>query len=84
LGQRLTGFVVDAGLFRRSLCRHGGGEDDSLSGMGKSFRRWDVDQSWLLPPSVAVVFRHFGLRGVTGNVEARRLGVTRNDVKRYV
>jgi transposase len=21
--------------------------------MGKSFRRWDVDQSWLLPPSVA-------------------------------
>lgn len=25
---------------------------DSLSGMSKTFRAWDVDQSWLLPPSV--------------------------------
>ena len=25
---------------------------DSLSFMSKTFRAWDVDQAWLLPPSV--------------------------------
>ena len=27
-------------------------ECDSLVGMSKTFRAWDVDQAWLLPPSV--------------------------------
>lgn len=28
------------------------GESDSLCCMSKTFRRWDVEQRWLLPPSV--------------------------------
>ena len=29
-----------------------GCESDSFDGMSKTFRPWDIDQRWLLPPSV--------------------------------
>ena len=34
------------------FCSTGESDDDSLGFMSKTFRAWDVDERWLLPPSV--------------------------------
>jgi hypothetical protein len=33
-------------------CSTRSGESDSFGAMSKTFRPWDVEQRWLLPPSV--------------------------------
>jgi len=47
-----TGESPELGASPRIFWRAGAAGCDSLGGVSKTLRAWDVDQAWLLPPSV--------------------------------